>query len=316
MRRPASLPPPRGRRRRIARWCRHAGRLGLLLPLLASCDDDTAAVRLPPAPRAATATRSPAAPSTPAERGWVGVIAPAQTADIAATFAGQLRMVHVRSGDRVAAGAPLAQIDDRQVREELAMAEAELRSAGAAARAAAVDLAEAERLVTAERALVAQGHSPQRRLEEVGFQRQRAQAGLSRSHAAEAEARARVQQARRRLAEAVLRAPFAGTVAARYHDPGATTAPGTPVVRLIGDGGLWVRFAAPPAARAQLAIGNRVEVSIEAIGTTTAVLRQVAPELDPASNLLFAEAALDVPPPSLAGRISPRAAAWVRPLQR
>ena len=45
------------------------------------------------------------------------------------------------------------------------------------------------------------------------------------------------------LAEGAVRAPFAGTIAARYVDVGAMIHRGAPLVRLIEDGELRVRFA-------------------------------------------------------------------------
>ena len=104
--------------------------------------------------------------------------------------------------------------------------------------------------------------------------------------------RARVAQARDRLAKAELRAPANGTVARRYVDPGALTGPGQPVVRLIGDGSLIVRFAAPPEQARSLRAATRLSISTED-GSVPAVIESVSPEIDPPSGMVIVVAALD-----------------------
>jgi multidrug efflux pump subunit AcrA (membrane-fusion protein) len=88
-------------------------------------------------------------------------------------------------------------------------------------------------------------------------------------------------------------APFAGTVAARYADRGALIPKGTPIVRLIAQGELRVRFALPEERATALAVGDRLRIAaagLELHGT----VEKVAPEIDAASRMVYAEATLDL----------------------
>jgi multidrug efflux pump subunit AcrA (membrane-fusion protein) len=83
-------------------------------------------------------------------------------------------------------------------------------------------------------------------------------------------------------------------VATRYLDPGAIVRSGTPIVRLISAGSYVVRFAVPPEQSARLHLGERIGFhpesrEIEMPGT----ISQIAPQVDTASQMVFAEADLD-----------------------
>jgi multidrug efflux pump subunit AcrA (membrane-fusion protein) len=102
---------------------------------------------------------------------------------------------------------------------------------------------------------------------------------------------ARVTQARDRLAKAELRAPADGKVTRRYVDPGALAGPSQPVLRLIGDGSLIVRFAAPPEQARSLRAAARLSISTED-GRVPAVIESVSPEVDPPSGMVIVVATL------------------------
>jgi RND family efflux transporter MFP subunit len=241
----------------------------------------------------------------------IGVVVAVEAADLAPRFAGELIEVKVRAGDIVAAGALVARVDPRLLREELTVAEAALGTARALARQAVVDVADAVRRIAIEQMAVASGTSAADRLDQARFDLERAGAARSRARAAAAEERARVDNARSRLADAEIRAPFAGSVAIRYRDPGAVVGPSAPILRLIGSGALSVRFAVPPAVAATLAPGSPATVGIDTVAAEfAATVTQVSPELDTASNLIFVEA--DLTPTGEAPELSPGLPAWVR----
>jgi multidrug efflux pump subunit AcrA (membrane-fusion protein) len=140
----------------------------------------------------------------------------------------------------------------------------------------------------------------------------RARASRERARSLVAEARSRAETARARLADASLRAPFSGTVALRFKDAGSTVGPGTPIVRLVGEEGLRLRFAVPPARMGELAPGKPVEARIDTIEKPlAAMVRQVSPALDPASGMIVVEAELDEAETAIGLR--PGLAASVRP---
>jgi len=264
-----------------------------------------------PVPRDATiATAHDAAPDA-AHRGFVGVIAAAEAADVAPRFEGVIARVHVRAGDQLRADELVAEMDPAPLRDELRTAQAALATADAATRQAAVDVDGARAQVEIERVAVAVGTSPKQTLEQAELALKRAEAAAQRAASTAAAERSRVSTARSRLSDTALRAPFAGTVAMRYHDAGSTVPAGTPIVRLVAMGALRLRFAVPPERAAGLVAGVIVTASIETVATVVpATIRQVSPALDPASGMVIFEAEIS-PDPDLFASLRPGLAASV-----
>ena len=272
--------------------------LAIALVMLAACDGEP----LPPIPRKAAPTvplQEPAPEKVAAmpgsdERGHVAVVAPVEAVDVAPAFNGKLVAVHVRPGDKVTAGQVVAELDPRAVREALAMAKASARAAKAAQRQAKVDVDDARREVASETRAVKNGVSPQRTLDLAKAAFERAKAAHEAAKAAREEAEARLEQAQSGVADSAVRAPFAGTVAMRLRDRGADTGPGAPVIRIIGEGGLRIRFAVAPEDAIRFAPGTAVTVDVDgARAPLRATVRQVSPELDGPTRLIFVEAELE-----------------------
>jgi membrane fusion protein, multidrug efflux system len=131
----------------------------------------------------------------------------ARRATISTRVAAAVRDVHVREGQRVAAGQLLVSLADSDVRGAVAAAESGLAAASAH-----------ERRI---RALAAERAATSSELEQAQAQRAQAEAGVA--------------AARATLAYTELRAPFAGTVQARRIDPGDLVGPGQPLLDLEGD---------------------------------------------------------------------------------
>ena len=282
-------------------------RIAGVMVVLAACAGDPA-----PAPSSAQPRDPVLAPIARAEASrWTGVIAPAEAVDVAPPFDGVLAEVAVRPGDTVAAGQVVALLDERLLRQELEAARAALRETRARAPRVAVDIRSARRRVEIEERAVENGTSARRVLEEARFGLAAAKAARGELAAAIAQARTRVNRARSQLHQTALRAPFAGAIGARYRDAGAAVGPQAPVLRLIGGGGLRLRFAVSPAAARTLALGAEVSVEIAAAEPVRGIIEQIAPEVDQPSQTVFVDAALD--PGSTAG-LQPGLAAIVRPV--
>jgi HlyD family secretion protein len=88
---------------------------------------------------------------------------------------------------------------------------------------------------------------------------------LARATAAVAEAEAELEQARLNLANATLRAPFAGTVAAVNVAPGETISQVSPVT-LIDDSAYKIDLTVDEVDIARVRVGQPVEVLIDALG--------------------------------------------------
>lgn len=265
-----------------------------LVCLAPACGDRDQAAQVPAgAHDAGTPAAAPRLPHARRDRGYVAVIAAREATDVATELAGRVAAMHVQLGDQVTAGQLVATLDDRTAREDLAVAVAAQRAAEAVLSSARVEVEETARVLETERALQAQGTTSRADLDRASFAHDKALAVRAQAEAALAEQSARVSQLRARLEHTRLAAPFAGTVSMRYLDPGAIVAPGTPMIRLIASDELWVKFAVPSEDARLVAVGDRVIVEVEPAGIAVGgVVRNVAPELEPASQMIIAEADL------------------------
>ncbi len=181
-----------------------------------------------------------------AETLWLpGVTRATERAELAFLHAGYLAERSVQRGQSVMAGERLAVLHNPALAPEVAAAEARVRELEEQLRQAE---SEAERLENLfERRLVATEERDR------GIARRNA-LGESRQ-----QALAQLDRAREQLAEANLRAPFAGRIAELMVEPGSFVAAGQPVIALEGDG-LEVAVEVPAVVSARLAVGQISEV--------------------------------------------------------
>ncbi|HTQ79386.1 MAG TPA: HlyD family efflux transporter periplasmic adaptor subunit, partial [Thermoanaerobaculia bacterium] len=72
--------------------------------------------------------------------------------------------------------------------------------------------------------------------------------------------------------------------------------PGTPIVRLISAGSYVVRFAVPPAESGRLRVGEPLVFRAETLPAgVPGAITQISPQVDSASQMVFAEAGLALP---------------------
>lgn len=245
--------------------------------------------------------------------GFLGVLVAREAVDVSGRSEGRVAEVRVRLGDRVAKNDVLASLDVRSLRDELAITQASLRAARAEVERSTLELAEArEKHARRRRALSAPVEAvSEEELANARYQEQYAGPRLEAARARAAEQEARVALLEKEIEEAQIRAPFAGVVTARYVNPGATVTRGAALVRLISAEDLWVRFAVPEeeSAVAALRAGLAVTVTVEDVETELAgQVEKVAPEVDPASRMIVAEARVVLPAgtsrQALSGRVA------------
>ncbi|MEE2566620.1 efflux RND transporter periplasmic adaptor subunit [Hyphobacterium marinum] len=187
---------------------------------------------------------------------------------IAAEAAG--RVVHVAEpGDWVEAGEPVARLDDRQARLQLAEARSRHARLSENARFQEEEFQRWTRLAEA-------GTAPQTRLREVELARNLAQ--QERSEAASA-----VQRAQLDLDRTEILAPFSGRVAERLIEVGEYSAPGANIVRLVDTNSLEARAQTPVAVAPYIAVGDMIHVSDGTTGMDAAI-RAIVPVGDSVSR--------------------------------
>lgn len=222
----------------------------------------------------------------------LGVVVARYVVEVAARGEGRVTAIAVQLGDRIEAGATIASLDDRSLRDELAAARAALRALAADRDKTASQLAEArEKKLRDER--VRQVLSDEE-LARVGYEEKYAESQLQGTQARLDEQQAKVAVLERSLEETQVRAPFGGSIAARYVAPGAMVNPGTPIVRLVSSGDALVRFAIPEALAPQVHVGMPVTVDVDG-APLSGTVEKLAPEVDVASRMVVAEARVVVP---------------------
>jgi RND family efflux transporter MFP subunit len=251
----------------------------------------------------ASASGTARAPPRAAEGGargdFLGVIIPSASVEIVSKTEGQVEAIEVQVGARVQAGAPLVRLELQPLRKELAIAQAALQTARAQEQLAQVALAEANARTQryAHPRLRDLQVLPEEEIATAGFQEKSAAAKLQSAQAQVQEQVARVEQIHQRLSDAVIKAPFDGVIAERYLDPGAQTSPSRPILRLLGAGGLRVRFAIPEDELRGVTPGAPIRVRLPQEGPAlTGRVENISPEVDSASRMIIALARLDVPP--------------------
>jgi RND family efflux transporter MFP subunit len=204
--------------------------------------------------------------------GFVGVVVAGEWADLEPRVEGRIEALLVQPGDRLEAGAVVARLDVQGVEIELQ-----------AARAAWAD---ARGRYLRRRKLAARN---------VGVVAQEELDGIRRELL---EARARMARLQRARQEATVVAPFAGSVVESYLAAGALAGPGRPVVRLAARAEPRVRFAVPEESRGRLQPDTVLRVELaQPRASLRGRVTAVNADVDDASGMIFATAALEPPAP-------------------
>lgn len=171
-----------------------------------------------------------------------------QDADVASDTTGKVAETPVERGAVVKAGDVLVKLDDRQA--SLALAEAK----------ANVELAKSK-LVLAESELARnQPLAKARAIAEADFQRLKTDRDARAADLAGAEAR--LGMAEKSLADATIRAPFAGLVAERIVSAGEYVRADSPVARVVEVDRLRLELAVPEGDVSRVQQGQAVEFSV------------------------------------------------------
>ena len=166
----------------------------------------------------------------------IGTFRAVQGIDIAPQVGGVIRAVHFDSGQDVAKGVLLVEIDDSVEQADLQANLATLRNA---------DLS-----LDRQRQLITGGSTARSTLDAAQAQRDSAAAAVDRSRAL--------------IAQKALIAPFAGRIGLRKIDVGQYVSPGTGITTLQQLDPIYVDFPIPEQSIADLALNQIVEVKVDA----------------------------------------------------
>ncbi len=187
----------------------------------------------------------------------VGSVAAERWVNVSARLPATVMTMTVRAGDVVTNGQVLATLDDRDLREQVAMAESQFNQAEVENRRT---LQLFEKGASTEQAKLA------------------AQTGLD-------TARARLQQMRVLMSYAVLTAPLDGIVTDRRFEPGDLVAPGQTLLSLYDPRDM--RFDVPVSVRLlpRFALGQAVSVVLERVSQPIkGTVREIVSDVDPLSR--------------------------------
>lgn len=213
----------------------------------------------------------------------VGTLEADQRVELAAEVDGRITGIDVTEGADVRQGEVMLRIDEDQLRSQVRAADAALTRA----RQEAENLA---RQKARNETLLEQGAISKQAYDDL---KTRAEAAVADSQAAAAN----LALARTRLADARVRAPFAGRAGVRQVDLGQYVRVGDPLITLVDNDPLEIEFTVPERYLGQLATGQDVQVEVASApgraydGTVTFV----SPEVDVASRAVTMKASIPNP---------------------
>jgi len=224
----------------------------LLLLLLAAagigCTGTAPAAVLAPPPPVHAAAIEPEA-VTPISTATAEILANRQS-NMRSETAGRVVEVLVEAGDRADEGQVLLRLD---VGRPASAAQA----ANAAVAQSQARLSQAEREQARTKKLVQTGGLPEQRLDD-------AEDAVRLASAARDAARAEARLARRGLTDAVVRAPFGGTIVERAVELGEYLAPGSPMLTLADTSLLKARVLLDPREAIDVSVGSKALISVYA----------------------------------------------------
>ncbi|MEZ4653330.1 MAG: efflux RND transporter periplasmic adaptor subunit [Candidatus Eisenbacteria bacterium] len=195
-----------------------------------------------------------------------GVVEPIRSVSVNSQISGTLLAVEVEEGRQVRTGQTLARLDDRELRTELAAAEAEFEVAQAAF----------------ERS---QGLRERQVITLPEFERDRT---------AQVAAQARLDQARTRISYATIDAPISGVITEKRVESGDLVAPQSRLFTIADLSTKVVLLQVSELDVVHLAIDDRVSVALDAFPDREVEghIRRIFPSADPATRLVPVEVAL------------------------
>lgn len=220
----------------------------------------------PPTPVAAVEVVTQAVPNY---LDGIGSIQAVHQVTVSPEVSGRIVKILFESGQEVKAGDPLVQLNDEPEQADLTNFQAQARIA--------------QLTLDRNRKLATQQFTAQQTVDQNQSDLAMANAGIARVKAV--------------IAQKLVRAPFSGVLGVRQVEVGQYLNAGTPIVTLTDLDTLYVNFTLPEQLRAQLAVGQTVEIRVDAFKDRVfqAKLTTIEPQLDPEMRSIKLQATLDNP---------------------
>jgi multidrug efflux system membrane fusion protein len=221
-----------------------------------------------PPPTAVSAAPAQSSPMPQYLEG-IGSLTAVRQVEVAPEVAGRVTRILFEAGAEVKAGDALVQLNDEQERADLATYQAQATLAQA-------NLGRTTRLATRDFASQATVDTNQSALDQ-------ARAGITRTQAI--------------IDQKLIEAPFDGQLGIRQVQLGQYVSPGATMVTLTDLDTLYVNFTLPEQTRAEVQVGGKVEVKVDAYPGRTfeAELTTVEPQVDPSTRTIKLQATLANP---------------------
>jgi RND family efflux transporter MFP subunit len=196
-----------------------------------------------------------------------GVVEPIRTVGVNSQMSGALLAVQVEEGVEVRQGQILARLDDRELRAQLAAAEAAFQVAESA-HARAEQLRDRQVITLPE---------------------------YERDRTAHAAAKAQLDQVRTRLDYATIAAPIAGVITGKFVEAGDIVGSQSRIFTLADLSTMVVPVQVSELDVVSLAVGNSVDVALDAFPgrMLQGKIRRIFPSADPTTRLVPVEVALE-----------------------
>lgn len=203
----------------------------------------------------------------------VGTLEPVARVLVAAQEEGVVTAVTVREGDRVRVGQVVVELDERQLRAELAQAEASLEEARAR----------------------------WRRVETLRAEGVMAEQDVDAARAADRIAEARLEALRTRLSFTRIQSPVSGVVTARHVEVGDLASPRAALLELATGNGLLLRVPVSELEVVRLAEGDVADITVDALPALRlqGLIARIYPAADSTSRQVTVELAISGAPPAV-----------------
>jgi membrane fusion protein (multidrug efflux system) len=178
-----------------------------------------------------------------------GALKPWRDVTMASQVAGTVTVVRCHTGQWVAKGNVLVELDDELARVTVQETTAAVERADAQLRQTTTDLERAEQLL--ETADISEAE-----FELLSLRRTEASAAV-------AAAQAQLKRAQRALRDTRIRAPFAGSVAQRFVEVGTWITPGQPVARVVDLSRMKADFGIPQQRTPELSVGMTAKLIVD-----------------------------------------------------